>query len=168
MSSPFIGQIMMVGFNFAPRGWAFCDGQLLPIAQNQALFALLGTTYGGNGTTTFALPDLRGRVPIHKDQGPGLSNYSLGQMGGAERVTLTTNEMPTHSHSINASTNEATDTQPTGKYLATGNAYTNTANTTMNSNAAALTGGNQSHENRQPFLVINFVIALQGIFPSRN
>ncbi len=172
MATPFIAQITMFGGNFAPRGWAFCDGQILSISQNTALFSLLGTTYGGNGQTTFALPDLRGRTPIGPRQGAGLSNYNLGQKGGTETVTLNQTELPAHTHQVTAraSTNEATDTEPTNNFLATGNQYTSSSNTDLNANAvqAANTGGNQPHENRQPFLAINYIIALQGIFPSRN
>ena len=174
MSEPFVGQIIMFGGTFAIRGYAFCNGQLLSIAQNQALFAILGTTYGGNGTTTFALPNLQGRVPMHPGQGSGLSPYSLGQTGGTESVNLTTPQMPQHIHTgtlnLNASTNEATDTEPTGQYLAVGNQYTNTTNVQMGANAfqTGIAGGSQPHENRQPYLAINFLIALTGIFPSRN
>ena len=172
MATPFLAQITLFGSNFAPRGWAFCQGQILSIAQNTALFSLLGTTYGGNGQTTFALPDFRGRVPIQQGQGPGLSPYSLGQQGGTETVTLLTTQMPAHTHVMvtNASTNEATDTEPTGQFLATGNYYTNTSNVQMNANAvqAGIAGGSQPHTNIQPYLAINFIIALEGIFPSRN
>lgn len=172
MSEPFLGEIIMFGGNFAPRGWAFCSGQLLSIAQNTALFSILGTTYGGNGTTTFALPDLRGRVPIHPGQGPGLSSYVLGEAAGVENVTLLTTQMPAHTHVLtsNASTAAATDTLPTGNFLASDNQYTNASNTQMNANAVAIapTGGSQPHTNIQPFLCVNFIIALEGIFPSRN
>ena|SRR5688572_20065966 len=172
MSEPFLGMICQVGFNFAPRGWALCNGQILSIAQNTALFSLLGTTYGGNGQTTFALPDLRGRVPIHAGQGPGLSNYDLGQVAGAEAITLTVANMPTHNHTaaLNASTQPANDTLPTGNYLADGGAYQSATNTTMNAGAVTtgLAGGSQPTPNIQPYLCINFIIALEGIFPSRN
>lgn len=172
MSEPFIGMIATFGFNFAPRGWAMCNGQLLPIAQNTALFSLLGTTYGGNGQTTFALPDLRGRVPIHFGQGPGLSNYDLGQVGGTETNTLTVNQMPAHSHpaTLHASTQPANDTLPTGNYLADGGAYQSATNTQMNAGAVTNgnSGGNQPTPNIQPYLAINTCIALEGIFPSRN
>lgn len=172
MATPFVGQIIIFGGNFAIRGYAFCNGQLIAIAQNNALFAILGTTYGGNGQTTFALPNLQGRVPIHFGSGSGLSPYQLGQQGGSESVTLTTPQLPAHTHtaSLKASTNEATDTEPTNQYLATGNSYTGTTNTQLNAGAivGGITGGNQPHENRQPLLALNFLIALQGIFPSRN
>lgn len=183
---PFIGQIMPIGFTFAPRGWAFCNGQLLPIAQNQALFSLLGTTYGGDGRTTFALPDLRGRVPINSggnSTGPGLSPRPLGQKSGAETNTLTTAQMPNHNHSFAASS-AVGDT-----FLATGNAlakkafdvttgqpsakleiYTASGTMTeiMNSSTIGNTGSNQAVNNMQPYLAINYIIALTGIFPSRS
>lgn len=172
MSEPFIAQIMMFGGNFAPRGWALCNGQLLPIAQNTALFSLLGTTFGGNGQTTFALPDLRGRVPIHPGQGPGLSSYDLGQQSGVENTTLTVNQMPAHSHTatLRASTQPANDTLPTGNYLADGGAYQTATNTTMNANAVTggIAGGSQPFSILQPYTCVNFIIALEGIFPSRN
>jgi microcystin-dependent protein len=166
VSNPFLGEIRLVGSNFAPRGWAFCQGQVLSIAQNNALFALLGTTYGGNGTTTFGLPDLRGRVPVGFGQGPGLSNYAQGQAFGVEAVTLTSTQMPAHTHAVRASTGRATTNRPTGAYQAAGNSYALTQDV-----AAAptdQTGGGQAHENHQPSLALNFIIALQGIFPSRN
>ena len=172
MSEPFLGMIATFGFGFAPRGWAQCNGQILPIAQNTALFSLLGTTYGGNGQTTFALPDLRGRVPIHQGQGPGLSNYDLGQVSGVENSTLTSNQMPQHTHvaTLHASTQPAGDTLPTGNYLADGGAYLSTTNTAMNAGAVTngLAGGSQPFSLLQPYLVINFCICLEGIFPSRN
>ncbi|WMX13636.1 MULTISPECIES: phage tail protein [unclassified Aureispira] len=169
---PFIGEIIMFGGNFAPRGWAFCDGQLLPIAQNSALFSILGTTYGGDGRTTFALPDLRGRVAIHPGNGPGLSDYRLGQKGGTETVTLTTNQIPSHNHMINVNNSAGTTNDPTNHFLANTGAfdseYGTTANTIMNSNALGHTGGGQSHTNIQPYCCVNFIIALQGVFPSRS
>lgn len=172
MSEPFLAQIMLFGGNFAPRGWAFCNGQILSISQNTALFSLLGTTFGGNGQTTFALPDLRGRVPIHPGQGPGLSNYSPGQQGGTESNTLTQGQMPAHTHAaaLNASSNPSSDTLPNGNFLAEGNSYTNTTNAQMNANAVSLgvAGGSQPFPILQPYLGVNFIIALEGIFPSRN
>jgi microcystin-dependent protein len=176
MSTPFIAQISMFGGNFAPRNWAFCNGQILSIAQNSALFSLLGTTYGGNGQTTFALPDLRGRVPMQWGQGPGLSPRTLGEQGGTENVTLIQSQMPAHNHTAtttsNASSSPATDTLPNGNFLAEGNNYSNTSDAQMNANAVqvtvGVTGGSQPHNNMQPFLAISFIIALQGIFPSRN
>ena len=172
---PYLGQISMFAGNFAPRGWAYCDGQLLPINSNQALFSILGTTYGGDGRTTFALPDLRGRAPIHAGQGPGLSNYQLGQRSGVEQVTLTQNQMPNHTHGVqvNAASpvgrGQGSDT-PEGNYWAEGGSYATTTNTTMSPNAVVVVpvGGSQAHENRQPYNTINYIIALQGTFPSRN
>ena len=169
MSEPFLGQIMLVPYNFAPRGWAFCTGQILPIAQNTALFSLLGTTYGGNGQTTFALPDLRGRVPISSGQGPGLSSYDLGEVGGEESVTLLVNELPAHNHLVGASDVEvAQGSVPKDQVLALGNYYGPTPDTVMAVNMIQPTGGSQPHENRQPYLTLNYCIALEGIFPSRN
>lgn len=187
---PFLGQITLFGGNFAPRGWAFCDGQLLAISQNNALFAILGTTYGGDGRTTFALPDLRGRAPIHAGTGPGLSNYRLGQRGGIETVTLNVTEIPSHTHTatgqIKASITSGTTNDPNGNILSTAvtpidrsttvnsNIYTsaNNANVNMAANGVGVTvgntGGNLAHENRPPFLAINYIIALIGTFPSRN
>lgn len=174
-SDPYLGQISMFAGNFAPRGWAFCDGQLLPISQNQALFSLLGTTYGGDGVTTFALPDLRGRAPIHAGNGPGLSNYPLGQRGGLEQVTLAISQLPNHAHTaqVNATSpvgrGQGSDT-PVNNFWAEGGSYSATSNATMSANAVTVqpTGGNQPHENRQPYATINYIIALQGTFPSRN
>ncbi len=170
MATPFIGQIMMAGFNFAPRNYAFCSGQLLPINQNQALFSILGTTYGGNGVQTFALPDLRGRVPIHWGTGAGLSNVSLGQVSGTESVTLLATQMPAHSHPVLASSSAPAVGVPTGNAWATGGAaaYAATANTSMAAGALNNAGNSQPHENRAPILVLNYFIALFGIFPSRN
>lgn len=169
---PFIGQIKVFGFNFQPRFHAMCNGQLLPINQNQALFSLLGTTYGGNGTVNFALPDLRGRRAIHFGQGPGLANYVQGQASGAENHTLITTEMPTHNHLPVATTNTADQTYPPNNLWAnagSGADYTNTAaNGVMNPNSLTQAGGSQPHGNMAPYLVVNFCIALQGIFPSRN
>ena len=163
MAEPFVGEIRLVGFSFAPRGWAFCDGQLLPISQNNALFSLFGTTYGGDGRTTFALPDLRGRVPIHKGQGPGLSRYVQGQKGGAETVTLTVAQIPAHSH--NHSGNLRPGDNPVGTSNAVDVRQNIAPNATFNSQN---TGGGQSHENRPPYLVLNFVVALVGLYPSRQ
>lgn len=180
MSDPFIGEIMMVGFTYPPRGWAFCDGQIMSIAQNTALFTLLGTMYGGNGQTTFALPDLRGRVPIHSGTGPGLSPYSQGQQGGAENVTLNVTQIPAHDHAaagtasaVNGAGNSKTPAGNTWASLSRENAYSNaTADQTMAANNVAVTvnsaGGSQPHTNVQPYLAIHFCIALQGIYPSQN
>ena len=171
-TDPFLGQLMLVPYNFAPRGWAFCQGQILPIAQNTALFSLLGTTYGGNGQTTFALPDLRGRVPMGAGQGPGLSDYVIGQQGGAESHTLTVNEMPAHSHSVNADTSVGSSDKPGGKLPARNGAgvpqYGTSVNTQMAATMLGNAGGSQPHSIMQPYLVMNWVIALQGIFPQRN
>jgi len=172
-TTPWIGEIMAVPFNFAPKGWALCAGQILPINQNTALFSLLGTTYGGNGTTNFALPDLRGRTPVSSGQGPGLSSYDLGGTGGVEQVTLTISQLPPHSHQAFGSTNVATTAAPAGDTWATqtrADLFSSSGGTAMAPQALALapTGGAQPHENRSPYLVMNYVIALQGIFPSRT
>ena len=164
---PFLGEIRPFGFNFAPRGWALCDGQILPINQNQALFSLLGTTYGGDGRTTFALPDLRGRSPIGFD-----SQRPLGGRDGEEQVTLTLGQLASHDHSVNASSDAATAGTVTGNALAnTGSslAYGNAASlVATNPAAVAAAGGGQAHDNMQPFLTLNYCIAVQGLFPSRN
>ena len=166
---PFIGEISWVAFNFAPRGWAFCNGQLLPINQNQALFSLLGTTYGGNGQTNFALPNLQGRGPIHVGNG-----YVLGEMGGEEAHTLSVNELPSHTHLVAVDPKEATlaapDTSTTAlaKTSSGTSAYATAANVAMSSAAIGSAGGSQPHINLKPYLALNCVIALQGIFPSPN
>ncbi len=169
MSDPFIGEIKVISFNFPPKGWAFCNGQLLPINQNQALFSILGTMYGGNGQTNFALPNLQGRVPIH--QGINQGSYNVGQTGGESSHTLTVNEIPTHLHPPGAQTTASTPgISPRGSIWATApsEAFAPTPNTQMNPLAVSNTGGSQPHENTPPYLVLNFVIALVGIFPSRN
>jgi len=172
MSEPFLAEIRIVGFNFAPRGWASCDGQILPINQNQALFSLLGTTYGGDGRTTFALPDLRSRVPIHVGQADGETFHPLGHRGGEETHTLSTPEMPQHRHNVQASSSEADINIPVNNVLASSaRMYRNPAGTSlvpMHSNTFLNVGGGQAHENMQPYIVVNFCIALQGLFPSRN
>ena len=177
MAEPFIGQIIMFGGNFAINGYAFCNGQLLPIAQNTALFSILGTTYGGNGQTTFALPNLQSRVPVHFGQGPGLSQYDLGEQAGTETVTLTTQQMPAHNHLMRTSSSDGNDSAPAPTTVpgvvkqgtATANAYTTAApDSNFLPAAITLTGGNQPFPIIQPFLAINFQIALEGIFPSRN
>jgi microcystin-dependent protein len=169
MTEPFLGELRLFPFNFAPRGWAFCNGQILSIAQNTALFALLGTTYGGNGQTTFALPDLRGRVPISAGQGPGLTSYSLGETGGTETVTLIATQMPAHSHLVNVSNATATSSRPNGNLPAAGGSYTDPGDGShFDAATVAPAGGSQPHENRQPYLTLNWCIALEGIFPSRN
>ncbi len=172
MSEPFVGEIRMFGFNFAPQGWAQCNGQLLPINQNQALFSLLGTTYGGDGTTTFALPDMRSRVPVCQGQGPGLSSYAEGQAGGAETVTLAATQMPGHTHPVKASSSAAGSDPPGGRALARSASHIYTAkpdtSTVMNADMLGDAGGSQPHHNIQPYLAVNFCIALTGIFPSRS
>lgn len=175
-SDPFIAEIVMFGGNFAPRGWAFTDGQLLPISQNTALFSILGTTYGGDGQTTFALPDLRGRTAVHPGTGPGLAPVQLGQRFGAETATLSVSNLPAHSHSVNAWTDANPrifgDTgDPTGAFPAKSwrpEFETGPANTQMNTAMIGSTGGGQSFSIRDPSLGINHIIALEGIYPSRN
>ena len=166
MSDPFLAEIKIMSFPFAPRGWALCNGQLLPINQNQALFSLLGTTYGGNGQTNFALPNLQGRVPLHVGNGHG-----LGDNGGESSHTLNVSELPGHGHSLAASS-AATNgmATPNGNYLGGGNNAYHTAQnlTALNAATVSTMGGSQPHENMAPYLVLNFCIALQGIFPSRN
>ena len=170
MSDPFIGEIRMFGGNFAPRNWALCDGQLLSIASNTALFSLLGTTYGGNGQTTFGLPDLRGRVPVHQGQGPGLSDRTLGESAGTETVTLLPTQMPAHHHP-GASAGTATLGNPGGSLPGSGAAaiYVDTPpGLTMSTATQPPRGGGQPHPNLMPYLCINFIICMAGIFPSRN
>jgi microcystin-dependent protein len=171
MTQPFLGEIRMFGGNFAPRGNAMCNGQLLAISQNTALFSLLGTFYGGDGKTTFALPDLRGRSPMHQGQGPGLSQRDIGEVAGEENVTLLSTEMPSHTHQVMAVGSAGNNTSPAGNSWAssTTRPYSNQApNTTMAPQALSIAGGSQPHNNLQPFLVVTFIIALQGIFPARN
>lgn len=166
----FIGEVKMFAGNFAPRGWAFCEGQLLSISQYQALFSILGTTYGGDGRTTFALPDLRGRVAIHPGTGPGLSPKNLGQQGGSETVTLNAGQLPNHSHQFKTTTDQANSVNPTNSILATPNSdiYSNKAVNFYMQNVIGKTGGDQPHENMPPYTAINFIICIEGIFPSRN
>ncbi|MEJ0026242.1 MAG: tail fiber protein [Rhizomicrobium sp.] len=177
MSEPYLGEIRMFAGNFAPRNNAYCSGQILGIQQNTALFSLLGTYYGGNGQTTFALPDLRGRIPVSMGQGPGLSNYTIGEQTGTESVTITTNTTPMHTHMMIVSGSNANAATPVGNQPAAVQApYTGlwvspangTGNDPMNANSLLPIGGNQPHENRMPALAISFIIALQGVFPSRN
>lgn len=171
MSEPFLAEIRMFGGNFAPRGWAFCNGQILSIAQNTALFSLLGTTYGGNGQTTFALPDLRGRVPVHAgngEAGPGLSSVQLGQVDGTETVSLTQQQMPVHSHTTSATNDPATTSRPQGAQPARGGSYAALAGPNGQGAATSTSGGSQPHQNLPPRTAVNFIIALEGIFPSRN
>jgi microcystin-dependent protein len=168
MSEPFLSEIKIVSFNFPPKGWALCNGQFLPINQNQALFALLGTTYGGNGQTTFALPNLRGRVPIHRGSG-----HTLGEAAGSTAVTVNIQQLPTHLHPLNATSVVATTNSPNPNVvLATSSATTLYAGPSelqpMAPNAITSVGGSQPHNNMMPYLVLNFIIALQGIFPSHN
>jgi microcystin-dependent protein len=165
---PYLGEIRLVPFTFAPKGWALCAGQLLPINQNQALFALLGTNFGGDGRTTFALPDLRGRVPVGAGQGAGGSNYQVGSNGGEETVKLTVSQLPPHAHPVRADSAASTTKNPTGAVPASGGAYGATTNAKMKAGMLGQTGGGQAHDNRQPYLSLNYIIALQGIFPSQN
>ncbi|WP_255512707.1 phage tail protein [Flavobacterium sp. GT3R68] len=169
----YLGEIRMFAGNYAPAGWATCDGQLLPIAQNTALFSLLGTMYGGDGQTTFALPDLRGRVPVHSGTGPGLSNYQQGQAGGSEANTITVSQMPAHNHTILAVTadgnqNVATNNLPANTKALDKEYSSANPDTTMNPGMVGNTGGNQPVNNIQPYLAVTYIIALQGIYPPHN
>lgn len=176
MSEPYVAQITMFAGNFAPRGWAFCDGQLLAVSQNDALFSLLGTIYGGDGRTTFGLPDLRGRAAMHAGNGPGLSSYRLGAKGGQERVTLTTNQMPSHNHDVTmrAEMRGGSVTDPAGNMLAAGspiyrgNAAADDVDMDPGMIRQGNVGGSQPHNNLSPFLAVNYIIALFGIYPSRS
>ena len=171
MSEPYVGEIRMVGFNFAPQGWARCDGQTLPISQNDTLFALIGTTYGGDGQVTFNLPDLRGRLPVHAGQGPGLSNRLLGEKSGTETVTLTAQQLPSHTHPAQAQTGSGNQDSPAnGVWAASGQAQygAGAGNVGMKNMLISTTGGSQPHDNLMPYATINFIIALYGIFPSQN
>lgn len=172
MSEPFVAEIRIFAGNFAPRGWAFCNGQLLPISQNTALFSLIGTTYGGDGRTTTALPNLQGRAPMHPGRGPGLTARRLGERGGVDTVTLSEAQMPSHNHTLRADTASGNSRSPENNSLARaagGLAYTPSANLVpLNSQALPNTGGSQAHNNLQPFLTINFIIALVGLYPSRS
>ena len=165
MGTPYLSEIRIMSFNFPPKGWALCNGQLMPINQNQALFSLLGTTYGGNGQQTFALPDLRSRVPLHMGSG-----FTLGQVGGQESHTLVSAEMAQHAHNVIGSSNTADQSNPSGKFWAVpgANTYATSASGGMAATLLTPTGGSQPHENMSPFLTLSFCIALQGIFPSRN
>lgn len=167
MSEPFLGEIRRVAFPFAPKGWALCNGQVLSIQQNQALFALLGTVYGGNGMTTFGLPDLRGRTPVHPDPAVPLTQ---GQRAGEAMHTLTVSELPNHSHGVRAAAGAATVSSPEGAYWAASDqpAYGTDLAPTMSGAAIGATGGTQPHENRSPYLAVNYIIALTGVFPSRD
>jgi microcystin-dependent protein len=182
MSQPFVAEIRIFAFNFAPKGWAFCAGQILPLSQNTALFSLLGTTYGGDGKSNFALPNLQGSVPIEQGQGPGLSLYDLGQQGGSENVTLLQTELPGHNHTLVATTTVGTTQTANGSQLArgmTGNKQNsniakiyspnaNLATKALGVNAMGFTGSSFPHNNMMPYLTLNFCIALQGVFPPRG
>ena len=174
MSTCYLGEIRITGFNFAPKGWALCNGQLLSIQQNAALFSILGTTYGGNGTTNFQLPNLQGRVGTHWGTAPGGSSYVLGEIGGEATHTLIQSEIPNHTHTVGAASAGGTSLVPTNNVWAASidgdplYISANQANVTMAPNALGTAGSSQPHDNMQPYLVVNFIIALQGIFPSRN
>lgn len=170
MSEPFVAEIRIFAGNFAPRGWAFCDGQLLPIAQNTALFSLIGTTYGGDGRTTTALPNMKGRAPMHPGRGPGLTSRRLGQQGGSETVTLSEAQMPGHNHQMNISNEDGDRRDPTNRYIGRGTAQfgPTPAGGTLDSRVLPNEGGGQLHQNMQPFLTMYFIIALVGLYPSRS
>jgi microcystin-dependent protein len=171
VADPFVAEIRIFPFNFPPKGWAFCDGQILPISQNTALFSLLGTTYGGDGKATFALPDIRGRAVMHPEQGQGLSERALGEQNGADAVTLLQSEIPVHAHTMQASEGDGIERGPGGQLLATGIAISQYqapgGQTNLAGQAVTPTGGDQPHNNLQPYLTLNFNIALQGVFPPR-
>jgi microcystin-dependent protein len=172
MADPFVAEIRIFPFTFAPRGWAHCDGQVLPISQNTALFSLLGTTYGGDGKSTFALPDLQGRAPMHPGQGPGLSLHDVGELGGSATVGLLTSEMPAHTHTLNASEADGLERTPAGQLLATGVAISQYqapgAVTGLTPSSVVPAGNSEPHNNLAPYLTLNFNIALQGVFPPRS
>jgi len=177
MAQPYVGEIRLFAGNFAPNGWMFCDGQVLPIVQYETLFNLIGTTYGGDGASTFALPDLRGRVPLHEGQGAGLSNRALAQKGGTETVQLLSNQLPVHTHLAMASPAPGDSDDPTGRtwaastalqFIADGGAGFPNANSNMNPASMGTAGGNQAHDNMMPFQGLNYIISLFGIFPSQN
>ncbi|HWN10689.1 MAG TPA: tail fiber protein [Pyrinomonadaceae bacterium] len=176
MADPFVAEIRIFPFNFAPKGWAFCDGQLLPLSQNTALFSLLGTTYGGDGKSTFALPDLQGNAPMHPGQGPGLSLHDLGEIGGTQFVTLLESEIPAHSHAYKANINQGDNLvpSPTASLAQStgGGLYVTSASspplTPMNFQSLGIAGASLPHNNMQPYLTLNFNIALQGVFPPRT
>jgi microcystin-dependent protein len=177
MSDPYVAEIRIFPFNFAPKGWAFCSGQILPISQNTALFSLLGTVYGGNGTSNFGLPNMQGNAPMAPGQGPGLSLYDLGETGGSTSVTLLQTEIPLHNHPVNVGTQDVADVQvpsPTRILGKSKNAFAYVPGTPtpsliqMNAAMIGMTGGNLPHNNMQPYLTLNFCIALQGIFPPRD
>ncbi len=170
MSEPFLAEVRIMGFNFAPRGWAFCDGQILPINQNQSLYSLLGTTYGGDGRTSFALPELRGRTPIHTGNNGDGTGHSAGQKSGEENHTLSVGEMAGHNHTVQGTSNQANQTLPSTALLAAQNVskpYSSSQNGSM-ADMVVKVGGSQGHNNMQPYLALNYCIAIQGLFPSRN
>ena len=173
MGEPFVGEIRIFGGNFAPAGWAMCQGQSMPISENETLFNLIGTTYGGDGQETFNLPDLQGRCPVHAGQGPGISqSYQIAEQVGVESVTLSTNQIPIHTHPMIASQAIGNVTQPTGNIMAQNNTISNyiedVTDANFNANAVGPTGGNQPHENMMPFLVLTFIISLFGVFPTQS
>lgn len=173
MSQPFLSEIKMMSFSFPPKGWAFCNGQLMPINQNQALFSLLGTTYGGDGKSTFALPDLQGRAPMHPGQGPGLSLHDLGETGGSDTVTLLESEIPSHSHAMRANVLDVADTNVPSSNASFalssgGTLYQTASNVSLSDQTLAPAGGDQPHNNLMPYLTFYFNIALQGVFPPRT
>jgi microcystin-dependent protein len=173
MANPFLAEIRIFPFTFAPKGWAFCNGQLMPLSQNTALFSLLGTTYGGDGKSNFALPNMQGSAPMHPGQGPGLSLHDLGETGGSDTVTLLESEIPQHSHGLTASNRQGTDQSPVNEMFAGGvggiNLYAQAGSPTqLYANIIAPQGGNQPHNNLMPYLTLNFCIALQGVFPPRT
>ena len=172
MADPFVAEIRIFPFNFAPKGWAWCNGQLMPLSQNTALFSLLGTTYGGDGKSTFALPDMQGNAPMHPGQGPGLSLHDLGETGGSETVTLLQSEMPAHSHGLIASQSDGNDTSPANNLTATGIGVGAFAApgpiVQLNINSTTPAGGSLPHNNMMPYLTLYFNIALQGVYPPRT
>ncbi len=173
MAQPYVGEIRMFAGNFPPDGWLFCDGQTLPIAENEVLFQLIGTTYGGDGESTFNVPNLQSRVPIHMGSGPDGTTYQIGEMAGTEQETLTVQQIPNHTHTLLASTAAGADTSPVGNVLATTGGgislyYQGAVDTNLNAQAVGPAGGSQPHENTQPFLCINYIISLFGIFPSQT
>jgi microcystin-dependent protein len=175
MADPFVAEIRIFPFNFAPTGWALCDGQIMPISQNTALFSLLGTTYGGDGKSNFALPNLQGNAPMHPGQGPGLSLHDLGETGGSETVSLLESEIPSHNHLVRADTADPADVQAPGSSVVLGRSTGGNAYLTPPSSLVAMAdttiapaGGDQPHNNMQPYLTLNFCIALQGVFPPRS
>jgi microcystin-dependent protein len=173
MGQPYVGEIRMFGGNFAPAGWMTCDGQLIPISENDTLFSLIGTTYGGDGQSTFALPNLHGRVPVHQGQGPGIGqNYTLAQTGGVPSVTLNTNQIPIHSHAMLCTTNIAGQQSPSGNVLGQSTLaqmyIADSTDSNLAANSIGPAGGSQPHDNMQPFLAITFIISLFGIFPSQT